>query len=371
MNNLFFELIRVSLGIQKGLSRVPSAEEWVELYELAKEQTLRGICSLGVQSVYKDAKYREGLSEILFLKWIGFANIIKEKNRIVNKQCLLLKEHFSQHGFNCSILKGQGLAALYRIGEVDLRLLRQCGDIDVYVEGGRDKVQKHINQLFGECEYDYKNVHAPFFEDTSVEVHWIPEILMNLFYNNRLQKYWKEYENELIANVVELPEGIGEINVPTIAMNRFYILLHTYRHAFDEGVGLRQVMDYYFVLLQERGDVWKEKTMQLVKEFGMEKFAAAMMWIMEEVFHLDEDYLLCEPDEKEGRFLLNDIMQSGNFGIYDKRVKKVTGPRSVRVMANKFQRAPHLILHYPIEVFWCPIWMAYHFVWKRTVGRYN
>ena len=104
MNNLFFELIRVSLGIQKGLSRVPSAEEWEDLYELSKKQSICGICSRGVQVLYKDAGYREGLSETLFLKWIGFANIIKEKNRIVNKQCVRLKEHFSQHGFNCSIL---------------------------------------------------------------------------------------------------------------------------------------------------------------------------------------------------------------------------------------------------------------------------
>lgn len=369
MNNLFFELIRVSLGIQKGLSRVPSAEEWEDLYELSKKQSLCGVCSRGVQVLYKDTTCRGGLSETLFLKWIGFANIIKEKNRIVNKQCIFLKEHFSQHGFNCSILKGQGLAALYRNGEVDLRLLRQCGDIDVYVEGGRDKVQKHINHLFGECEFDYKNVHAPFFEDTSVEVHWIPEILMNLFYNNRLQKFWKEHVDELFSDVAVLPENLGEIHVPSLAMNRFFILLHAYRHVFGEGVGLRQVMDYYFVLLQEGNGAGKEETMKLVKEFGMEKFAAAMMWIMVEVFYLDEKYLLCDPDEKEGRFLLNDIMQSGNFGIYDKRVKKVEGSKFLRVVATDLQRAPHLISHYPMEVLWYPIWMAFHFVWKRSVGR--
>ena len=369
MNNLFFELIRVSLGIQKGLSRVPSAEEWEELYVLAKEQSLCGICSRGVQVLYKDAGYREGLSETLFLKWIGFANIIKEKNRIVNKQCVRLKEHFSQHGFNCSILKGQGLAALYRNGEVDLRLLRQCGDIDVYVEGGRDIVHKHINHLFGECEYDYKNVHAPFFEETSVEVHWNPEILMNLFYNYRLQKYWKEHANVLFSGMVELPEDLGEIHVPSLSINRFYILLHAYRHAFDSGVGLRQVMDYYFVLRQDRDKANRAETMKLVKEYGMTKFAAALMWIMREIFNLEDDYLLCGPDEKEGKFLLDEIMQSGNFGLYDERVKAVGGFSKLRALTTRLQRAPYLIKHYPTEVMWAPLWMAYHFVWKRTIGR--
>ena len=369
MNRLFFDLIRVSLGIQKELRRTPSAEEWKTLYDLAKKQSLCGICSRGLQVLYKDAGYRDGIPETLFLKWIGFANIIKEKNRIVNKQCVLLKEHFSRHGFNCGIMKGQGLAALYRNGEVDLRLLRQSGDIDVYVEGGRDKVQKHINQLFGDCEYDYKNVHAPFFEDTEVEVHWNPEILMNLFYNYRLQNYWKEHANDLISDVAVLPEGLGEINVPSLAVNRFYILLHTYRHAFDSGVGLRQVMDYYFVLRQDKDTASRAETLRLVKEYGMTKFAAALMWIMQEVFHLEEDYLLCGPDEKEGRFLLNEIMQSGNFGYYDVRVKEIGGHNKLRALATKLQRAPYLIKHYPMEVLWAPVWMLYHFIWKRTVGR--
>ena len=369
MDSLFFELIRVSLGIQEGLSRVPLAEEWEELYELSRAQALRGICSQGIQRLSMDARFAENLSDTLFLKWVGYANLISEKNRKVNKECIKLKEYFTSNGFDCSILKGQGLAAIYQNENVDLRLLRQSGDIDLFVNGGREKVMRHINQLFEGCEYDYKNVHVPFFADTKVEVHWCPDILMNLFCNHKLQRYWKEHEKELYEDMVELPEGIGQINVPTVSMNRFYILLHAYRHAFEGGIGFRQVMDYYFVLLQDDSKEGKVETMKLVKEFGMKKFAAAMMWIMEEVFHLDRDHLLCEPDEKEGRFLLNDIMQSGNFGTSDKRVKKVGGSKRVQALTKNLQRAPHLIRHYPKEVFWAPVWMAYHFVWKRSVGR--
>ena len=103
----------------------------------------------------------------------------------------------------------------------------------------------------------------------------------------------------------------------------------------------------------------------------MVQFAAAMMWIMQEVFHLEEDCLLCSANEKEGRFLLNDIMQSGNFGHHDKRVKTIGNSKRVRSLSRILQRMPHLIIHYPKEVLWAPIWLAYHFVWKRTVGRKN
>lgn len=366
---LFFDLIRVSLGVQKELSHIPSAEEWNCLFEISKRQTLAGICGYGFQTLYKDPKYSAFISKRFLLQWLGFASVIKEENQNVNKRCVKLINYFSEQGFNCSILKGQGLAANYKNDVVDLRLLRQSGDIDLWIGGGRKAVWGHIRDNFGLFAYDYKTVHPSFFSDTEVEIHWIPEILMNLIKNHRLQKYWKDHEKELYSDTIELPEGAGRIQIPIVSMNRFYILLHCYRHAFDEGVGLRQVMDYYFVLRQDKDKASRVETMRLVKVFGMTKFAAAMMWIMQEVFHLEEDYLLCAPDEKEGKYLLNEIMQSGNFGHYDERVKEVGRPNKLRALAIKLQRAPYLIKHYPSEVIWAPIWMVYHFIWKRTVGR--
>ena len=371
MENLFFNLIRVSLGIQNKINYELTNDEWCALYELSNNQTISGICSFGVQKIFKDDKSATTIPKSLFLKWIGIENNIKEENLRINKRCSKLINYFNEQGFNCSILKGQGIAALYKSGGIDLSLLRQSGDIDIWIGGGRIKVLKELNTLFKELDSDYKHAHAPFYTDTEVEVHWMPDFLMNLFLNRKLQRYWKEHEDEICSDIVELPDGAGCINVPSIGMNRFYILLHCYRHIFFEGLGLRQVMDYYFVLRQGFDEYSRAETMKLVKEFGMAKFAAAMMWIMQEVFHLEEDCLLCSANEKEGRFLLNDIMQSGNFGHHDKRVKTIGNSKRVRSLSRILQRMPHLIIHYPKEVLWAPIWLAYHFVWKRTVGRKN
>lgn len=35
-------------------------------------------------------------------------------------------------------------------------------------------------------------------------------------------------------------------------------------------------------------------------------------------------WMICEPDEEEGKFLLNEIMLAGNFGKYDQRIKRET-----------------------------------------------
>lgn len=49
IEQLFFELIQVAIGKLICLSRTPSEEEWKELYEIDKKQSLVGVCFAGVQ----------------------------------------------------------------------------------------------------------------------------------------------------------------------------------------------------------------------------------------------------------------------------------------------------------------------------------
>ena len=77
------------------------------------------------------------------------------------------------------------------------------------------------------------------------------------------------------------------------------------------------------------------------------------------VFGLEREYMLCEPDEKEGRFILDEIMQTGNFGHGDTRY---LGYSKLKRMTR---HGLYLLMHYPSEVLWTPIWLVYHKVWKR------
>lgn len=104
----------------------------------------------------------------------------------------------------------------------------------------------------------------------------------------------------------------------------------------------------------------------LFREFGMERFVGAVMWIMQEVFGLERECLLCEPDEKEGRFILAEVMAGGNFGHHDERIRKV-GKGKWRSVFSNLQHAMHVLRRYPQEAIWMPVWMAYHFIWKRTL----
>lgn len=363
LNKLFFELIRVAIGNQMCLSLTPSSEEWMQLYELAKKQSLVGICFAGVQRL---PKQQQCPPELLYLKWMGMAAKIQQRNEVVNRQCAEVQKILTDAGFCSCILKGQGIAALYGS---DLSQLRQSGDIDVWVDADMEKILAYTKGLFGEVPFDYVNVHAPYFHDTEVEVHWRVESFANLLKNNRFQSWLEKAENksQLKGGSVLLTDG-SRIGTPSTEFNAFYILLHCYHHMFESGLGLRQVMDYYFLLRTSYdNDTHRyDNLLRLLKQFGMERFAKGMMWIMQFVFGMKCEYLICDPDEHEGKFLLNEIMQNGNFGHHDERNHKIKN-KWVAPFATRIQHNWHLATHYPSEFFWAPIWLVYHYFWKRII----
>lgn len=376
IETLFFELILVAIGTRICLSHTPSADEWGELYAMAKKQSLVGICFAGVQRLGANADdgfSAIGMPEMLYLTWMGMAAKIQQRNEVVNKQCVELQKMLLKEGFHTSILKGQGVGMLY--GE-NLSMLRQSGDIDLWIQGGMQKAYDYCKDKFGTFDYDYINAHAPFYSDTEVELHWRVHSLPNPFANRRLQRWFEEHEDELHTESAEL-KGAGSIVVPSKEFNAFFILLHCYHHMFESGLGLRQLMDYYFVLCTayentstNSAQAHNENIVELYEQFGMMRFAKGVMWIMQHVFGLDDKCLLCEPDEKEGKFLLNEIMLCGNFGHHDERKHKIKN-KMVAPFATRIQHNWHLVTHYPSEFFWSPVCLVWHYVWKRNWKKNN
>ena len=127
INKLFFELIQVAIGTRICLSHTPSADEWGELYAMAKKQSLVGVCFAGVQKLQTQ---RQEPPEMLYLTWMGMAAKIQQRNEVVNRQCAELQAKLSADGFKSCILKGQGVALMY---PEHIKGLRQSGDIDVWM----------------------------------------------------------------------------------------------------------------------------------------------------------------------------------------------------------------------------------------------
>jgi len=129
---------------------------------------------------------------------------------------------------------------------------------------------------------DYVNCHALFFKDIEVEVHFRPTYFYNPVANRKLQKWLQDNKQKQMGNT--------NLNVgfcyPTVAFNLVFCMIHTYRHVFSEGIGLRQLMDYYFILTHSTKDECIEALITL-KTFGLAKFAGTVMYIMRRVFNMD------------------------------------------------------------------------------------
>ena len=241
MPNLFFELLQVAIGLKDSLSRVPSALEWSALYGLAVKQALAGVCFCGVQRLPKE----QWPPKALFLKWFAASNQIMKRNLLLNERAKELTEKFSEGGFRSCVLKGQGIAKLYRVNEgdnVNLGLYRQSGDIDIWVDGERQRVLDYARSFGVVASVDFKHSDFKGFEDVDVEIHSIPTWFYSPLHYRRLCKWLEGVKEDQFA--------IDEMGFasPTIEFNVVYVLIHIYKHLFDEGVGLRQLMDYYFVL---------------------------------------------------------------------------------------------------------------------------
>ena len=108
--NLFFELLRVSIGNAGCLSQTSSPDIWQELYALAKKHALLGVCFSGVMKLKTQQQIPP---KAVYMKWLGLSAQIQKKNELINKRCVELQSRLSEAKFRSFIMKGQANAALY------------------------------------------------------------------------------------------------------------------------------------------------------------------------------------------------------------------------------------------------------------------
>lgn len=351
IQSLFFELIRVSIGQATCLSKLLSAEEWDELFAMAKRQSLLGVCFAGVQQL---KKCNQCPPVILYRKWMMVAAKTLQRNERLNDQCVALQKQFKEAGIRSSILKGQATATLYKNGiDNNLSLLRQCGDIDIFVDCGRKKAIEYAKQFQNIVEWDYKHLHLNVFKDAGIEVHYRPQVLQNVRKNSKLQRWFKLNEHLFFEGNTTLHNG-EVIVIPIGAMNVLYQVIHLYHHLFTEGIRLRQIMDLYYTLLSYDVD---DDVLSVITELDLTHFANGLMWILQSFFLLPLDKMPWQPEENEGRFLLKEIMNTGNFSMLNSDNKCIY---FFYLIKNNI----HLYSHYKGDAFAAPFYFIWHKWWK-------
>ena len=444
---IFFDFLRFCIGSDSEIPSSLKEADWKELYAIAKKQCLVGILFDGIKKLPAE---HVGMEKELLLQWMAESQILEKANVRLNDAAIQVSEWFRKKGFRTCILKGQGNALMY-----PNPYSRTPGDIDIWVEGGDKRVISFVRSISPHEKACYHHIEFPSYKGVEVEVHYRPSFLLCFWHNRKLQKYYERVKEEQFSHRVMLGEQ-GEIAIPTVEFNLIFQLTHIFSHLMNEGIGLRQLVDYYYVLcdfykvyqksskitpslftLKEgdfsnhpvplskegstfspspsssgSGDVtapsrrseplrskvggpskvspncagWDRLSIEgynsagsttavtssastaldvvqkELKELGLWKFAGGIMYIMQEVFGMPTSRLIVPPNEKYGRFVLNEVLEAGNFGRHDARNR--FGRSQLGHNLQRVYRDIRLVRYFPAEALCEPLFRIWHFFWR-------
>ena len=431
---IFFDFLRFCIGSAKEIPGSLKEVDWKELYAIAKKQCLVGVLFDGIKKL--PAEY-VGIEKELLLQWMAESQMLVKANVRLNDAAIQVSEWFRKKGFRTCILKGQGNALMY-----PNPYSRTPGDIDIWVEGGDKRIISFVRSISPHEKACYHHIEFPSYKGVEVEVHYRPSFLLCFWHNRKLQKYYERVKEEQFSHRVMLGEQ-GEIAIPTVEFNIIFQLTHIYSHLMNEGIGLRQLVDYYYVLCDfykvyqsfsnpsvslskgsstfspspsssGSGDVtallgarnryalrladhqrstpdcagWDrrdaigdmtsataarssfaanssaaiDRVQKELKELGLWKFAGGIMYIMQEVFGMPASRLIVPPNEKYGKFVLNEVLEAGNFGKHDARNR--FGRSQLGHNLQRVYRDIRLVRYFPAEALCEPLFRTWHFFWR-------
>ena len=434
---IFIDFLRFCIGSVKEIPSSLKEADWQELYAIAKKQCLVGILFDGIKKLPAE---HVGMKKELLLQWMAESQMLENANVRLNDAAIQVSEWFRKKGFRTCILKGQGNALMY-----PNPYSRTPGDIDIWVEGGDKRVISFVRSISPHEKACYHHIEFPSYKGIEVEVHYRPSFLLCFWHNRKLQKYYERMKEEQFSHRVMLGEQ-GEIAIPTVEFNIIFQLAHIFSHLMNEGIGLRQLVDYYYVLCDfykiyqdfsnpsvslskgsstfspspsssGSGDVtapsrcseplrskvggpskvspncagWDrrdaigdmtsatastdssataarssstaiDRVQEELKELRLWKFAGGIMYIMQEVFGMPASRLIVPPNEKYGKFVLNEVLEAGNFGKHDARNR--FGRSQLGHNLQRVYRDIRLVRYFPAEALCEPLFRIWHFFWR-------
>ena len=338
---------------------VPSTD-WPLLHRSARRQTVAGVAFAGVERLPASCRPPR---EVL-LAWYADARRIAAASHRVDEVLSLVTARYRAAGLRPVLLKGQGVARLYRDAS-----LRQAGDIDLYFGEACMRADAVASGWSGVEAHPATRYHRSFtWQGVTVENHsrYVD------FYAPRNRRAWAHISSRLAltdGSMLRLVDG-SEVAVPSARMNALYLFLHLMHHFLQTGVGLRQLCDWACLLRRHGRSLDGAALSADLGSLGMLRAAGALARIVVEELGVPPcsvpAELLAAGRESDARLMLDDILASGNFGHDTARLR---GFRRGRHLHNLKNYAAALARHARIFRL-CPREVAaYPLAWLRSWGR--
>jgi hypothetical protein len=319
MQKLLFELLQVATGQLDCLSKGPSPEEWNDIYQTARQHGLAGVSYIGVEHLFE---YGLRVPQDLSLDWMADAEMIRERQELIDKRCQKLMEKLEERKIRSSVMNGLGMR---QNGGSDLQQSLQAETIDIFVDCNIDRALKFVSQT-GQQDIvcGYSEIPLTVWADTPVYLHYRLMLARNPLTNRKIQEWASRNKDRMFQH-----DEAG--TVPSLLMNAVCMLQDLQQRFLKGEATLRHFLEYYFVItqLKDLSAVFKngDSIETALREMGLERFAGGVMWILQEMMALDRQHMLCAPKEHEGRFILHEVM-AGHRHLW------------------------RLLSHYPMEMIW-------------------
>lgn len=301
----YLALLRAALWGTDIPAREDVAPVFDEVLELCDGQKTRGLVfDLLLRSGYPVPAEMAGRMQQLLYRIL---NTHRKLNAAIARVVSVLQEA----DVPCVLLKGQGVARFY-----PNPLLRECGDIDLYV--GPERLPDAIRATAPLSDKPERSKMSGkhwllWIGDAEIEFHhtMLPK-------TRRKSRDFSTIETEGLSDDLATVDFEGvPVDTPGGTFNAFYLFFHAWQHFLGSGIGLRQLCDWACLLHRCGGSIDRTRLLATLKRLHLLRPWTIFGCIAVHDLGLPETEFPFYDGTRydQSRRVLGRILLDGNFGM--------------------------------------------------------
>ena len=337
--------------------------DWKSILQLADEQTVSALLLDGM-SLLPSECIAIPLDDKL--KRIATMQRIEQMNRLHRKVIVKIDQALKSEGIPVVFMKGQTTALRY-----PNPLHRTPGDIDFVVNPKDFKKTMEVLEKIGQVDHDLVHEHhgMAWIDGVTVEPHYKVHNYQCPSTDHAMQEMFTSvFPSELSS--ADMDGYAVPVFPPTF--ESVFLISHMVNHVYEEGLGLRQVIDYAMFLSSCADKIDWLQHHEYLHQMRMERAWRIFTCICVDYLGMSLPSQV-EPFSHQEKMwaekMMTDIMRVGNFG----RGEYVFQHRGLKDAFNNYcwvaKRCWYLGFVCPSEARWWIISKVKRFFWKKSIKK--
>ena len=262
MSKQFFYLLRTTIGTGPFFERPRTSDEWRAMYRLSVVHGVKAVVFDFVRQLPKS----EAPDRALLMEWLSATTAVEQTMRRMQITAEEFAEEMEKREIPVVVLKGIAFAQYY-----PNPLFRECGDLDCYMMGKKEKGDLAALELGGTMEEaGYKHSHL-IYKGLTIENHRF----FTDFDNTPTGRLTEQVLGELIQEE-QTNLGNSKLRCPSANFNALFLLKHAQGHFIDEGIRMRHVLDWALFLKAKQKEVDWLRLLPMLETTHTAQFAGVM-----------------------------------------------------------------------------------------------